>query len=94
MRGMAKKGKPRGMTGRRPTGIRAGEKVSEYRQFTVRLPDDVRAELEAAAGALKRPGWRVVIDAIRAYVGLGPALTDEERRAVRIVLRLHDQRER
>ena len=86
---MVKKGKPRGMTGRNPTGIRPGEKVSEYRRFTVRLPEDVRGELEAAAGALKRPGWRVVIDAIRAYVGTGPALSDEERRAVRVVLRLH-----
>jgi len=79
------------MSGRRPTGIRAGEKLSDYRQFTVRLPEDVRAELEAAAGALKRPGWRVVIDAIKAYVGSGPGLTDEERRAVRIVLRLHEK---
>jgi hypothetical protein len=28
------------------------------------------------------------------YVGSGPTLTDEERRAVGIVLRLHDRRER
>jgi hypothetical protein len=57
----------------------------------VRLPDDVRAELEAASGALRRPAWRVVLDAIRAYVGIGPALSDEERRAVRVVLRLHEK---
>jgi hypothetical protein len=88
---MAKRGKPRGTAGRKPTGIRPGEKLSEYRQFTVRLPEDVRAELEAAAGALKRPGWRVVIDAIKAYVGTGPALTDDERHAVRVVLRLHEK---
>ena len=79
------------MTGRLPTGIRPGEKVSEYQRFTVRLPDDVRAELQAAAGALRRPAWRVVVDAIRSYVGSGPALTDEERRAVRVVLRLHEK---
>jgi hypothetical protein len=30
-----------------------------------------------------------VIDAIKAYVGSGPALSDEERRAVRVVLKLH-----
>jgi len=76
--------------GRPPAGIRPGEKVREYPRFTVRLPKDVRAELEAAAGALKRPAWRVVIDAIRAYVGNGPALTEEERHAVRVVLRLHE----
>lgn len=83
---MAKKKRPRGTT-----GIRPGEKVSEYRQFTVRLPEDVRAELEAAAGALRRPAWRVVVDAIQAYVGSGPVLSDEERRAVRVVLRLHER---
>ena len=86
---MTIKGKPRGMTGRRPTGIRPGEKVSDYRRFAVRLPDDVRAALEAVSGALRRPAWRVVIDAIQAYVGSGPGLTDEERRAVRVVLKLH-----
>ncbi len=81
---MAKKKRPRGTT-----GIRPGEKVSEYRRFALRMPDDVRGELEAAAGALRRPSWRVVVDAIRAYVGSGPALTDDERRAVRAVLKLH-----
>lgn len=78
------------MVGRRPTGIRPGEKVSEYRRFAVRLPEDVRAQLEAAAGALRRPSWRVVVDAILAYVGSGPALSEQERRAVRVVLRLHE----
>jgi hypothetical protein len=33
----------------------------------------------------------MVLDAIRAYVGIGPALSDEERRAVRVVLRLHEK---
>lgn len=79
------------MTGRKPTGVRPGERVSDYPRFAVRLPGDVRAELEAAAGALKRPGWRVVIDAIKAYVGTGPALTDDERHAVRVILRLHEK---
>ena len=91
--GMAK-GKPRGIVGRRPTGIRPGERVSEYRRFAVRLPEDVRATLEAASGALRRPAWRVVIDAILAYVGSGPALTDEERRAVRVVVKLHEKTDR
>ena len=77
--------------GRQPTGIRPGEKVSDYKRLTVRLPDDVRAELDAAAGALKRPQWRVLIDAIRAFVGSGPTLTDDERRVVRAVLKLHEK---
>jgi hypothetical protein len=77
--------------GHPPTGVRPGEKVSEYARLTVRLPADVRSELQAAAGALRRPEWRVMVDAIRAYVGSGPALTDDERRAVRVVLRLHEK---
>ena len=88
---MKKIGKPRGMVGRPATGVRPGELVSEYKRFTVRLPDDVRSELDAAAGALRRPAWRVLVDAVRAYVGTGPALSDEERRAVRVVLRLHEK---
>lgn len=75
--------------GRPAAGVNPGEKVRDYPRFTVRLPEDVRAELEAAAGALRRPAWRVVNDAIRAYVGNGPGLSDEERRAVRAVLKLH-----
>jgi hypothetical protein len=51
----------------------------------------VRAELDAASGALRRPQWRVLIDAIRAYVGSGPALSDAERRVVRAVLRLSEK---
>ena len=69
--------------------LKAGEKSSEYKRLAVRLPDDVRSQVDAASAALRRPAWRIVVDAIRAYVGIGPALTDEERRAVRVVLRLH-----
>jgi hypothetical protein len=85
---MPKKRKADIRMGRPSTGIRPGEKVSEYRRFAMRMPEDVRAELEAAAGALGRPAWRVVIDAIRAYVGKGPGLTDQERHAIWAVMRL------
>jgi hypothetical protein len=85
------KGKPRGVMGRPRTGIRPGEKASQYRRFAVRLPDDVREQLESAAGALRRPGWRVVVDAIQAYIGAGPTLSEDERRAVRAVLKLHEK---
>jgi hypothetical protein len=88
---MAKSRQPQERRGRPATGVRPGEKVSQYRRFMLRLPDDVRAELEAAAGALKQPAWRVVVDAIRAYVGSGPALSDEQKRVVRAVLKLHER---
>ncbi len=83
--------KSRGPVGRPRAGLRTGERVADYKRFTVRLPDEVRAELDAAAGALRRPGWRVLVDAIRAYVGTGPSLTEDERRAVRIVMKLHEK---
>jgi hypothetical protein len=86
---MAKRRQPQDYPGRPATGLRPGEKVSDYRRFTMRLPDDARAELEAASGALRKPAWRVVIDAIRAYVGSGPTLTEDEKRVVRAVLKLH-----
>ena len=88
---MANARQPQRPVGRPSTGMRPGEKASQYRRFTLRLPPETVAELEAAAGALKRPGWRVVVDAIKAYVGSGPMLTEDERRAVRIVLKLHEK---
>jgi hypothetical protein len=91
---MRKTGKPRGTAGRHPTGLRPGERVSDYKRLTIRLPPDVQGELVAASGALRRPQWRVLIDAIRAYVGSGPALSDDERRVVRAVLRLHVKTDR
>jgi hypothetical protein len=84
---MVKTGKRRGVTGRRPTGVRPGEKASEYPRITLRLPDEALAELDAAGRAVGRPRWRVVMDAVRAYIGAAPVLSDAERRLVRGLLR-------
>jgi hypothetical protein len=83
-------GKPRGRTGRPPTGLAPGEKVSQYHQLTIRVPDRDVALLTALAGVLSRPRWRVISDALRAYAGETPALTDEQRKAIRAVRRLHE----
>jgi len=56
----------------------------------IRLPRRVVA-IPCRAIHLRKPEWRVLVDAIKAYVGSGPALTDEERRAVRVVPRLHEK---
>ena len=69
--------------GHPPTGLRPGEKLSDYQRMTIRLPPDVRAELDAAGYVLGRPQWRVLVEAIRAYVGTGPGLNEDERRRVR-----------
>ncbi len=75
--------------GHPPAGLRPGEKVSDYKRLTVRLPDDVRAELDALAFVTGRPQWRVLIDAIQAYAGNGRALTDDERQRVRAAVKLN-----
>lgn len=77
--------------GRPGTGLRPGENVSNYERFTLRLPRDVKAELSAAAGVLGVPAWRVVVDAIRAYVGTGTPLTEEQKRVVRAVRRVQQR---
>jgi hypothetical protein len=74
--------------GHPPTGLRPGEKLSDYPRMTIRLPRDVRAELDAAGYVLGRPQWRVLIDAIRAYLGGGPGLGEVERRRIRAAVRL------
>lgn len=74
--------------GHPPTGVRPGEKLSDYPRMTIRLPPDVRAELDAAGYVLGRPQWRVLVDAIQAYVGTGAGLSGAERRRVRAVLRV------
>ena len=49
--------------GHPPTGLRPGERLSDYQRMTIRLPPDVRAELDAASYVLGRPQWRVLVDA-------------------------------
>ena len=74
--------------GHPPAGLRPGEKVSDYSRLTVRLPDDVRDELDAVSYVTKRPQWRVLIEAIKAYAGSGPGLDGDEQRRIRAVVRL------
>jgi hypothetical protein len=52
---------------RSTTGMRPGEKSSEYPQMTIRLPENVRDQLEALSQELQLPQWRVIVDAIQAY---------------------------
>ena len=78
----------RSKMGHPPTGLRPGEKLSDYQRMTIRLPPDVRAELDAAGYVLGRPQWRVLVEAIQAYVGSGPGLGENERRRVRAAVRL------
>lgn len=61
------KGKPRGMKGRNPTGLRPGERLSDYPRLTVRVPAETVERLRELAERQEVPQWRVLHDAIQAY---------------------------
>ena len=71
--------KERRRIGRPPAGARAGERVKDYPQLSIRLPDDVKAKLQAISLIASRPQWRIVTDAIECYLR---ERTDAERRMI------------
>jgi hypothetical protein len=54
--------------GRPPAGARAGEKVKDYPQLSIRIPTDIRATLQALSFVSSRPQWRLITDAIKCYL--------------------------
>ena len=64
--------------GRPPAGARAGEKVKDYPQLSIRVPIELKARLNALSVVTGLSQWRVVVDAIECLRdGLSP--TDRER---------------
>lgn len=60
--------KERRRIGRPPAGARAGEKVKDYPQLSIRLPADVKAKLQALSLISARPQWRLITEAIECYL--------------------------
>jgi hypothetical protein len=58
--------------GRPPAGARAGEKVKDYPQLSIRLPTDVKAKLQALSVISGRPQWRLIIDSIECFLKQRP----------------------
>jgi predicted DNA-binding protein len=54
--------------GRPPAGARAGERVKDYPQLSIRLPVEVKAKLQALSVIASRPQWRLISDAIDCYL--------------------------
>ena len=65
--------------GRPPAGARAGEKVKDYPQLSIRLPGDVKAKLQALSVITGRPQWRLISDSIECFLKDRP---DAEQRMV------------
>jgi hypothetical protein len=66
---MATKGqRDRRRIGRPPAGARAGEKVKDYPQLSIRLPTEVKAKLQALSLIAARPQWRIITEAIDCYL--------------------------
>jgi len=60
--------KQRRRIGRPPAGARAGEKVKDYPQLSIRLPEDVKAKLQALSVIASKPQWRIITEAIDCYL--------------------------
>jgi predicted DNA-binding protein len=54
--------------GRPPAGARAGEKVRDYPQLSVRLPQEFKARLTALSAVTGLAQWRVIVEAINCFV--------------------------
>lgn len=65
--------------GRPPAGARAGERVKDYPQLSIRLPGDVKAKLQAISLVASRPQWRIITEAIDCYLR---DRSDDERQMV------------
>jgi hypothetical protein len=64
--------------GRPPSGMR-GEKVSEYPQVMLRLPQGTKDVLDALSGATGTPVWRLIDAAVDFYIR---SLPDSQRQLV------------
>jgi predicted DNA-binding protein len=54
--------------GRPPAGARAGEKVKDYPQLSIRVPIEMKARLNALSAVTGLAQWRVVVEAIDCFL--------------------------
>ena len=65
---MASKGsRPKRRIGRPPAGARAGEKVKDYPQLSIRVPVEFKARLNAISAVTGLAQWRVIMEAINCF---------------------------
>jgi predicted DNA-binding protein len=54
--------------GRPPAGARAGERVKDYPQVSIRVPSEMKARLNAISAVTGLAQWRVFVEAIDCFV--------------------------
>jgi predicted DNA-binding protein len=63
--------------GRPPAGAKAGEKVKDYPQLSIRVPVEMKARLNALSAVTGLAQWRVIVEAIDCLLD-GLAASDRE----------------
>ena len=53
--------------GRPPAGAREGEKVKDYPQLSIRVPNEFKARLSALSVVTGLAQWRVIVEAINCF---------------------------
>jgi predicted DNA-binding protein len=53
--------------GRPPAGAKAGERVKDYPQLSVRVPLEMKARLNALSAVTGLAQWRVIVEAIDCF---------------------------
>jgi predicted DNA-binding protein len=61
------KAKDRRRAGRPPAGAKAGEKVKDYPQLSIRVPLEFKARLNALSAVTGLSQWRVIVEAINCF---------------------------
>src|SRR5512142_2512734 len=59
--------KGRRRVGRPPAGAKEGEKVKDYPQLSVRVPNEFKARLNALSAVTGLAQWRVIVEAINCF---------------------------
>ena len=54
--------------GRPPAGAKTGEKVKDYPQLSIRVPQEMKARLNAVSAVTGLAQWRVIVEAINCFV--------------------------
>jgi hypothetical protein len=70
--------------GRPPAGARAGEKVKDYPQLSVRIPQEAKLFLAALSIMQSKPQWRIVLESIES---LRRSLSESDQQRIQTLIK-------